>query len=203
MARPNSVMPWRDMYWPVSSVARLTMQIGVVTRACSKRTPSFASSSIRGVRTTVLPAAPSASHRTSSRMSSTTLSGFGEGVGVCAGADPAVSSRRIAVVSTVLRTVIITLLHVDLDAPGEARGQVVEPRRDDRHDEAETAVEDRQERERGRAGQAARERADALSARARGAGGGSAGPRRYVREQSSSRYCTSISMPPATRAAKL
>ena len=37
------------MYWPVSSVARLTMQIAVVTRACAKLSPSAASRSSRGV----------------------------------------------------------------------------------------------------------------------------------------------------------
>jgi hypothetical protein len=63
------------------------MQIDVVTRACSNRTPSFASRSIRGVRTILFPAAPSESLRTSSLTSSTMFSGcreFRGATGVCA-----------------------------------------------------------------------------------------------------------------------
>ena len=78
---PNWSMPCRDMYWPVSSVARLTMQIEVVTRACEKRMPSAASRSSRGVRTIRFPATPIESQRVSSMTRTTT---FGTGTGGCA-----------------------------------------------------------------------------------------------------------------------
>ena len=79
MALPNAVMPWRHMYCPVKSVAWLTIQIDVVTRACSNRTPSLASWSMRGVFTVRLPAAPIESDRMSSITRSSTFS-------LCAGA---------------------------------------------------------------------------------------------------------------------
>ena len=72
---PNRSMPCRDMYCPVSSDARLVMQIDVVTRACVKWMPSDASRSRFGVRTMRLPAAPIESHRVSSMTRTTTFMG--------------------------------------------------------------------------------------------------------------------------------
>jgi hypothetical protein len=62
-------------------------------------------------------------------------------------------------------TVSSRSLPFDLNSAGEPGGEVVEPRGDDRHEEAENAVEDRQDDDRPDADQASRQRAERFPGR--------------------------------------
>jgi hypothetical protein len=61
------------MYWPDKMVARLTMQMAVVTQALLKRIPSCESLSMFGVITIELPIQPSEFQRRSSASRKTTF----------------------------------------------------------------------------------------------------------------------------------
>src|SRR6056297_4364105 len=61
------------MCWPMKTLARLTMQMAVVTYAFSKMVPCSARVSMFGVVITLLPVKPAASQRMSSRKKNTTF----------------------------------------------------------------------------------------------------------------------------------